>query len=101
MFSSRDIGNNNYGFCNLYTWIINEDKDTNFLEGKNILNLIFDYKVPFFAKPVKGLVRLFKRYYKMEVLNMKYRTSFLPKLSNIIYNKDFEIIDDENKIQIN
>ena len=26
MFSSRDIGNNNYVFCNLHTWIINEDK---------------------------------------------------------------------------
>ena len=99
MFSSRDIGKNNYIFCNLHTWIINEDKRFQFFsEGKNILKLIFDYKVPFFAKPVKGLIRLFKRYYKMEVLNMKYRTSFLPKPYNMINNKDFEIIDDEIEI---
>ena len=55
MFSSRETGNNSYIFCNLHTWIINENKRYQFfLEGENLLNLIFDYKVPFFAKPVKG-----------------------------------------------
>ena len=99
MFSSRETGNQSYIFCNLHTWIINENKRYQFfLEGENLLNLIFNYKVPFFAKPVKGLIRLFKRHYKMEVLNMKYRISLLLKLRNIINEKNFEIIEKENEI---
>jgi len=99
MFSSRFNADNSYIYCNLHTWIINEEKRYFFFsEGEKILDPIFKYKASFFAKPVKGLIRLFKRYYKMESLNMKYRISFLLKPSNLLLNKKFEIIDDEETI---
>lgn len=99
MFSSRIHANNSYIYCNLHTWIINEEKRFFFFsEGEKILDPIFEYKSSFFAKPVKGLIRLFKRYYKMEILNMKYRISFLLKPSNLSFKKKFEIIDDEETI---
>ncbi len=99
MFSSRLIENHSYTYCNLHTWIIDKDKRFLFFsEGQNILNPIFDYKTSFFAKPVKGLVRLFKRYYKMEVLNMNYRVSFILKPSNLSFKNRFEIIDDEETL---
>ena len=95
MFSSRFKGDNDYIFCNLHTWIIDEEKRlTFFSQGKNILNPIFDYKCSFFAKPVNALVRLFLRYYKMEVIEMKYRVSFLLKPSNLFAEQKFKIIDD-------
>ena len=99
MFSSRFKGDNDYIFCNLHTWIIDEEKRlTFFSQGKNILNPIFDYKCSFFAKPVNALVRLFLRYYKMEVIEMKYRVSFLLKPSNLFAEQKFKIIDDEETL---
>ncbi len=99
MFSSRTRENNDYIFCNLHTWIIDEEKRLAFFsQGENILNPIFDFKCSFFAKPVNALVRLFLRYYKMEVINMKYRISFLLKPSNFFAKQNFRIIDDEDTI---
>lgn len=96
MFSLRFNDKDSYIYCNLHTWIIDKKKRYLFFsEGKKILSPIFDYKASFFAKPVKGLIRLFKRYYKMESLNMKYRISFLLKPSNLSFKNRFEIIDEE------
>ena len=99
MFSSRFNKNYSYIYCNLHTWIIDEDKRFLFFsEGAKILNPIFNYKSSFFAKPAKGLIRLFERYYKMETLNMKYRISFILKPSNLSFRRNFEIIDDEKSV---
>ena len=58
---------------------------TFFRREKTYLIQFFDYKCSFFAKPVNALVRLFLRYYKMEVIEMKYRVSFLLKPSNLSF----------------
>lgn len=95
MFSSRFDNKENYLYCNLHTWIVDEDKRFYFFsESKKILKPIFNYNASFFAKPVKGLIRLFERFYDMQVINMKYRISFLPKPSIFFNNHEFEIIDD-------
>ena len=100
MFSQRLNQNSSYIFCNLHTWIIDEGKRLEFFsQGANILKPIFEFNSSFFAKPVNALIRLFLRYYKMDVLKMKYRISFTAKPSNLFRKKDFSIIDDENIIK--
>ena len=100
MFSSRSNKNEEYIFCNLHTWIIDEKKRLAFFaQGRDILTPIFAYNSVIFAQPVNALIRLFLRYYKMKVCSMKYRISFLPKIRNLFHNKKFYIVDDEEAIK--
>ena len=102
MYSYRFINKQKLLYCNLHTWIVNEEQRLNFfLNSKEILSKIFNHKCIFFAKPAKSLVRLFLRDFKMKVLEMKYRTTFLLKISNLFKKSAYKINDNPTIVKKN
>ena len=88
MFSRRsDLNNNNSLYCNLHTWIVDDDIRLRFFsEAKDLLKPIFENESIIFARPVLSLIRLFERNFDISVKDMNFRLSLLFNLKNFLKN---------------
>tara|TARA_B100002052_G_scaffold297651_1_gene328864 strand:+ start:64 stop:939 length:876 start_codon:yes stop_codon:yes gene_type:complete len=96
MFSRRsDLNNNNSLYCNLHTWIVDDDIRLRFFsEAKDLLKPIFENESIIFARPVLSLIRLFERNFDISVKDMNFRLSLLFNLKNFLKN-EFYIVKNE------
>ena len=93
MFSQRsDLNNDQSLYCNLHTWIIDDDVRLRFFrEAKNLLKPIFESKSIIFAKPVLSLIRLFKRNFNISVEDMSLRFSLLFNFKTFFKKEFYEV----------
>tara|TARA_Y100001970_G_C14191679_1_gene835753 strand:+ start:466 stop:1341 length:876 start_codon:yes stop_codon:yes gene_type:complete len=93
MFSHRsDLNNDQSLYCNLHTWIIDDDVRLRFFsEAKDLLKPIFESKSIIFAKPVLSLIRLFERNFNISIESMSLRFSLLLNFKTFFKKEFYEV----------